>query len=107
MSDENNITFAEFQELCSEAGILVDNMSILEQDFRAGTSLADVTDALITDYEVHPDTYTPDDALKAMDIAITLLAESKDAATSRAQAVKLAVSAIRYMAEVCHDEGKN
>ena len=109
MSDENenNITFAEFQELCQEAGISVDNLGILEQDFRAGTALADTTDALIQDYETRKEAYTAGDALKYMDIALSLLNESEDIAASRIQAKKLAVYAIRYMAEICHDEGKN
>src|ERR1043165_8394276 len=105
--NDNTINFAEFQELCQAAGISVDNLQILEQDFRAGTALADVTDALIQDYENKKEAYTAGEGLKNMDIAFTLLAESEDIAASRIQAKKLAVYAIRYMAEVCHDEGKN
>lgn len=105
--NENNITFTEFQELCTEAGISVDSLEILEQDFRAGTALADVTDAILTDYEIHGKPYTAGEALKEMDLQVSLLMESEDIAASKKMAVKLVVQAVRYIAEVCHDEGKN
>lgn len=105
--EENNITFQEFTELCQEAGISVDNLDILEQDFRAGRALADVTDALITDYEEHAAVYQGPEALEQMDLYVSLLEESKEVGGSRKMAIKLAVQAIRYLAEVCHDEGKN
>lgn len=107
MSEDNKITFSEFNELCQEAGISIDNMEVLEQDFRAGTALADVTDALITDYEANPKTKSAGEAMKEMDVFLTLLEEGQDIAGSRELAVKLAVTALRYIAEVCHDEGKN
>lgn len=107
MSDENNITFEEFTELCTEAGISTDNLEVLEQDFRAGRALADVTDALITDQEDHPAAYTAGEALGHMDTYLSLLEEGEDIAGSKKMAVKLAVQAIRYVAEVTHDEGKN
>lgn len=102
-----NITFQEFQELCTEAGISTDNMEVLEQDFRAGTALADTTDALITDYEEHTSSYTENEAVNAMDTYMTLLAEAGDKEGARRAALKVAVQAIRFIAECCHDEGKN
>lgn len=105
-NEDNNITFAEFQELCSEAGISVDNLEVLEQDFRAGRALADVTDALITNQEEHPAAYSPSEALASMDAFLGLIEEA-DLAGKRAAMTKIAVQAIRYLAECCHDEGKN
>ena len=105
--EETNLTFEDFLELCQEAGITTDNVGVLEQDFRAGKALADVTDALITDYETHTSAYTQKEAIDAMDIAMTLMAEAEKPIASRSQAVKMAVMAVRYLAEHCHDEGKN
>jgi len=103
---DTSINFQEFLELCSEAGISTDNAEMLEQDFRAGRALADVTDALITDHETHPATYTEGEALEQMDIAISMLEEGRGEGKKK-MAMKLAVQAIRYLAEVVHDEGKN
>lgn len=104
---ETSLTFDEFRELCEEAGIYTDNEEVLEQDYRSGKALADVTDALISDQEVHPASYTAGEALDNMDIAVSLLEEGQDLEANRKAAIKLAVSAIRYVAECCHDEGKN
>lgn len=106
MSD-TNISFNEFLELCEEAGISTDNTEILEQDYRAGRALADVTDALIADHETHPAAYTAGEALEAMDAALTMLDEGEDIEGAKKMAVKLAVHAVRYLAECTHDEGKN
>lgn len=101
------LSFSEFVELCEEAGISTDNNEVLEQDYRAGRALADVTDALISDQETHPANYTAGEALEAMDITITMLEEGEDLEGARKMAIKLAVHAIRYLAECCYDEGKN
>jgi hypothetical protein len=105
-NEDHNITFTEFQELCSEAGISVDNLEVLEQDFRSGRALADVTDALITDQEEHPAAYTPGEAMEMMDAFVSMIEEA-DAEGKKRAGVKIAVQAIRYLAECCHDEGKN
>ena len=107
MTNESTITFDEFLELCEEAGISTDNTEVLEQDYRAGRALADVTDALISDQETHPAAFTSAEALDAMDIQLTQLEEGSTTEGNRKAAMKLAVSAIRYIAECCHDEGKN
>lgn len=106
-NDSETITFPEFVELCEEAGISVDNTEVLEQDYRAGRALADVTDALITDQELHPAAYVQGEALEEMDITLSMLEEGKDAEGTRKQAMRLAVLAIRYLAENIYDEGKN
>jgi hypothetical protein len=105
-NDNHNITFSEFQELCSEAGISVDNLEVLEQDFRSGRALADVTDALITDQEEHPGPYSATEAMEMMDAFLGMIQEA-DAEGKKRAGVKIAVQAIRYLAECCHDEGKN
>lgn len=105
-NEDHNISFSEFQELCSEAGISVDNLEVLEQDFRSGRALADVTDALITDQEGHPASYSPAEALELMDTLVTQM-ENADNEGKKKAGVMLAVQAIRYLAECCHDEGKN
>ncbi len=105
--NEANISFNEFLELCEEAGISTDNAEVLEQDYRAGRALADVTDALISDHETHPAPYTPDEALDGIDVLLAKLDEMTLLADKRQMAVKIAVQAIRYLAECCHDEGKN
>ncbi len=108
MNDINgSITFNEFLELCEEAGISTDNTEVLEQDFRAGRALADVTDAIITDQETHPAAFTAAEALDAMDLQLTQLEEGQSVEGNRKAAIRLAVAAIRYVAECCHDEGKN
>lgn len=104
---DTNISFEEFLELCEEAGISTDNTEVLEQDYRAGRALADVTDALITDQELHPAAFTTGEALTAMDISLSQLEESENAEGQRKMATQLAVQAIRYLAECTHDEGKN
>ena len=104
--DAHNITFTEFQELCTEAGISVDNLEVLEQDFRSGRALADVTDALITNQEEHPAAYTANEALEIMDSFLSMVEEA-DLPGKRQAAITIAVQAIRYLAECCHDEGKN
>ncbi len=101
------ISFKEFQELCTEAGISTDNLETMEQDFRAGTALAWVTDQLITDHEEHPAQYDRNEALDRMDAYITVLCEGGTSAGERTVAVKLAAQAIRFLAEVVYDEGKN
>lgn len=109
-TEDTNITFNEFCELCEEAGISTDNAEQMEADFRAGRALADVTDALIANQEEHPAEYDSGEALDEMDVAITRLDEIRagaDPAPKKQMAVKLAVHAIRYLAEHCHDEGKN
>lgn len=107
MSDDTTVEFSEFLELCEEAGISTDNVEVLEQDFRAGRTLADVVDAVITDYETNPLTYSKGDALDLMDLYLTQLEEGTDVSGLRKTAVKLAVITLRYIAECCHDEGKN
>lgn len=106
-NDEQSINFTEFLELCEEAGISTDNTEVLEQDFRAGRALADVTDALITDQETHPAAYSAGEGLDTMDLQLTQLEEGKDITGNKKAAIRLAVAAIRYVAECCHDEGKN
>lgn len=107
MSDTNDISFEEFVELCEEAGISTDNMDQMEQDFRAGKALADVTDALISDQETHAAPYTADEHMVAMDTAMALMSEDSTTEALKTQAIKLAVHAIRYLSECCHDEGQN
>lgn len=104
---QNDITFEEFVELCSEAGISTDNMDQMEQDFRAGTALANVTDALITDNETHPAPYTAEEHLSAMDAAVAMMEEAEDPSGAEKAAIKVAVHALRFLAECCHDEGQN
>lgn len=104
---EPTITFKEFLELCEDAGISTDDADVLEQDYRAGRALADVVDALITDQELHSDPYASADALDQMDLALSLLEEGEDLEAKRATAKKLAVFAIRFLAENLYDEGKN
>lgn len=106
-NDDTNISFEEFVELCTEAGISSDNMEQMETDFRAGRALADVTDALIADYETKPKTGSENEHMDAMDIAFTQLCEAENSAVAKVQAVKLAVQALRYLSECCHDEGQN
>lgn len=107
MTNENDISFEEFVELCEEAGISTDNMDQMEQDFRAGKALADVTDALISDQETHPAPYNPGEHLEAIDVALALLEEGSTAEANRKAATKMAVHAIRYLSEHAYDEGKN
>lgn len=107
MNEDTTVSFDEFLELCQEAGISSDNVEVLEQDFRSGRALAEVTDALITDQELHPAKYTGEEALEAMDVALTLVMEGENAEANRKQMLKIAVHALRYIAENCHDEGKN
>lgn len=104
MSDD--ITFQEFQELCQEAGISTDNLETLEQDYRAGRALADVTDALITSQEEHPARYTRQESIGYMEAALELLRQNQPLEVKKA-ALGLAVGALRYLAECCHDEGDN
>jgi hypothetical protein len=106
MSDES-ITFNEFMELCTEAGIATDNLEQMEADFRSGRALADVTDALITDQETHPKTYSEKEALDQMDVHLSLLEEGTEGPGKRGVAIKLAVQVLRYLSEVLHDEGRN
>lgn len=107
MADDTNISFEEFVDLCKEAGISTDNLEAMENDFRAGRALADVTDALITEYETHPAPYSENEHLDLMDIAFTRLAEIENTAGAKQMAIKLAVQALRYLSECCHDEGQN
>lgn len=109
MSNDNdhNISFEEFQELCSEAGISSDNPEQMEADFRSGRALADVTDALITDQELNPTAMPHDARLNELDIALVQMDENVNTETNKRAAIKLAVNAIRYLAECCHDEGQN
>lgn len=104
---DSDISFEEFKEMCGEAGISVDNPEMLEQDFRSGRALADVTDALVADIEAHPAQYSENEHIQAMDIAMTLLAESATTEVARKMATRLAVQALRYLSEYCHDEGQN
>jgi hypothetical protein len=106
MSD-TDISFEEFKELCEEAGITSDNLGQLEADFRSGKALADVTDALIADYETKHERMSENEHIDAIDVAFCSLAESDDMPTAKVQAIKLAVQALRYLAECCHDEGQN
>lgn len=108
MSDITNtpdITFQEFVELCDEAGIVTDNMAQMEQDFRSGKALADVTDALISSSEAHPGPFTFIEHLEGMDT--NPLSSDKPADYNREHALRVAVHAIRFLAECCYDEGQN
>lgn len=107
MKNTEDITFEEFAGLCEEAGISTDNPEQMEQDFRAGKALADVTDELITDQELHPGTRSTGEYIEAMDLSVTMLEEGSTVEANRKLAIKLAVSAIRYLAECCYDEGQN
>lgn len=107
MSTTDDINFEEFVELCSEAGISTDNMEQMEQDFRAGKALADVTDALISSQETHPAPFSNSEHLEILDVTLSLLEEGSTAEGNRNAATKIAVHILRYLAECCHDEGKN
>lgn len=107
MENQNDISFEEFVELCTEAGISTDNLGQMEQDFRSGKALADVTDALIGDQETHPDKYSSGEHMEAMDAALTMLEEGSTTDGNRKAATKLAVHVIRYLAECTYDEGSN
>ncbi len=102
----DTITFEEFSELCTQAGISTDNTEQLEQDFRIGQALADVTDALITSTESTP-AVGENEALVDMDSTLSMLESLEDAESRRKAAVDLAAQAVRYAAEHTHDEGRN
>lgn len=102
---QNDITFSEFITLCEEAGISTDNMAQMEQDFRAGKALADVTDALITSSEDHPAPFTFAQHVEGMDV--NPLSSDRPADHNKTHALRIAVHALRFLAECCHDEGQN
>lgn len=104
---QNDITFSEFITLCEEAGISTDNMAQMEQDFRAGKALADVTDALITSSEDHPEPFSFKVHKGEIETQMLSLNPDKDAAHNKEKALRIAVHALRFLAECCHDEGQN
>jgi hypothetical protein len=110
VSKKEELTFAEFQKMCEDAGIQ-SNPEEMEQDFRVGAVIADLVDDLMDAMEGAPPFEGPEAGFKAMDVAVdelNAIMYGSDLAAQKRAAIKVASIAVRYAADVCHDdEGNN
>lgn len=109
MSDKKELTFEEFAKMCEDAGISA-SPADMETDFRVGGVIADVVDQLMTDIEAHPKLADPGVGYTGLENVMDNLAVSitnKDAEAVRRDVVGLAAMAVRFAADLCHDEGRN
>ena len=120
MSESSNskptpVTFEEYVQICEESGILTDDMKQVETDYRVGCAMADVTDELVTAMESYPAFHSAHEGFGVLKEEVDELWEhvkvkqgGRDIAAMRAEAIQIAAMAIRFAADVCHDEaGQN
>lgn len=116
MSNENpkpELTFEQFTQMCEDAGISA-SPEEMEQDYRTGAVLADVTDELMTAMEKFPPMNSAHEGFAVLKEEVDELWDhvkakqgSRDIAAMRKEAVQVAAMAIRFAADICHDEKGN
>lgn len=114
-SDKNQpITYAEFQGLCKDAGI-EDAPAQMEVDFRIGCAMALVTEELVTATEKFPAFNSAHEGYGVLMEEVRELEEhvfkrqgGRDIEAMKREAIQVAAMAIRFAADICHDEkGQN
>lgn len=104
---ENDLTFEQFTKMCEDAGISAAPEE-MEQDFRIGQVIADVVDEVMAATEAHPPFADYDEGYAAIKAKVEELGlDELDSAGYRAAAVELAALALRFAADLCHDEAGN
>lgn len=115
MSDEKNdaLSFEEFAQLCGEAGI-DQSPEELETDFRVGSVFAEVTDELHNAMSNFPAFNSAHEGFAVLDEEVDELWDhvkmkqgKRDIAAMRKEAIQIAAMAIRFAADICHDEKGN
>ena len=102
------LSYSQFTQMCEDAGIR-SNTEEMEQDYRTGAVLADVVDGLMNLVESEPpymDMFVGHAAVKECvnDLWEAAHGTSED---RRKAAISVAAAAIKYAADLCHDEGNN
>ncbi len=96
--------------MCEDAGISADAKD-MEQDFRVGGVIADLVDGLMTSMEAFGTFSTPEEGMAALEEEMEALkaniGSGADNAEVRKKALAVGVMAVRYAAEICHDETSN
>lgn len=114
MSDKNqDLTFDEFKKMCEDAGIASEPQE-MEQDYRVGNALADVVDELMGALEKFPPMNSAHEGYAVLDEEMDELWDhvktkqgERDIEKMRKEAVQVAAMALRFIADVCHDEKGN
>lgn len=103
---KKDLTFAEFDRMCKDAGISADARE-MEQDFRNGVVMADLVDVLMDQLDAQPEKPTLDTLITTLGGLVDDIGTSSVsgiAADTRKYALSLAATAIRLAADYCHDE---
>lgn len=107
-----DLTFDEFNKLCEEAGIGSDNKAEMEFDYKMGGALAD----LVTEIEMATEKFPP---MNSAHEGFAVLKEEVDELwdevkkkpevrnlqNMRKEAIQIAAMALRFIADVCYDDG--
>lgn len=109
MSDKKELSFEEFAKMCEDAGIAADPAD-MEQDYRVGGVIADLVDELMNDMESTAKLASFDEGLVLLQQSLARLereALSSPTTDIRDEAISLAAKAVRFAADLCHDEAGN
>lgn len=113
MSDSNEMTFEQFCKMASDAGI-EGAPAEMEQDYRLGNVLADVVDEVMEATEKYPPMNSAHEGYAVLKEEVDELWDevkikqgSRDIKAMRKEAVQIAAMAIRFAADICHDEKGN
>ena len=114
------LSFEEYEELVKEAGIdppgdEAEVKRTLESDFRLGKALSDVTEELLEAIEKYPSMRSAHEGygvlteeFKELEAHVFTKQGGRDIQEMRREACQVAAMAIRFMADICHDEaGQN
>ena len=109
------LTFEEFCQICEEVGIASPDPDKMEADFRVGKVMADVAEELCRATEAFPAMNSAHEGFAVLKEEVDELWEcvrekqgGRDIDKMRKEAVQVAAMAIRFAADVCHDEkGQN
>lgn len=111
--DKNQISFEEFSQMAEDAGI-DSTPEEKEQDYRVGIAAADVMDELMAALESYPAFNSAHEGFGILKEEVDELWDevkvkqgNRDIEKMRKEAVQVAAMAIRFIADVCHDEKAN
>ena len=113
--DKKPISFTEFEALCKEAGIESADNGDMEKDYRLGLALADTTEELLSAIQKHPSMRSAHEGygilkeeFRELEDEVFKRQGGRDIEAMRAEAIQVAAMAIRFVADICHDEaGQN
>jgi hypothetical protein len=113
MSEKKELTFEEFAKMCEDAGIAAEPAE-MEQDFRVGGVIADLVDELMGAMESFPAMNSAHEGFAVLKEEVDELWDEvkvkqgeRNLENMRKEAIQVAAMAVRFAADICHDEKAN